>query len=333
MPPKEFWRFKKYCSNDLKGLFFLEWKYFSFTHEDIKGFICYSVGNPKNILGLKRGIVSYAVYHEEGREIGEIEVSKKNLELNRKNLWVFGSTALRYMGKKSWEIKGDIDDLSWDLTFSQIVPGNRIRFDLDNKLFRDSWMDWLVFCNSAEVEGSITIKETKYEIKALGYYDSNYGHWNPSNKLWTWGHSICRSENEIFSFSMAESRFDNIAKGRMYVGINDTIFQFDSGEYELKYDTVLDLPSCYFVKGYKENGTTVKAKFEVEFSDKLTFKMFGMIPLLDLYLQRGTLHLEIKTPDDKTFNISCYGSWEFPKKTKIFRHLKGLASITYTFTN
>ncbi len=317
MSMEEFWRCKEYCTGKLSDIAFLEWKYFSFTQGDVEGFICYSIGNPRNVLGLKRGILSYAIYYDGGEEVGQIEIPKKDIDLNGKKRWKFGTTSIENKGNDVWRIKGRSRSFSWDMIFRCVASGKRIHVDLGKNLSIDSWMDWLVFCNSAEVSGHITVEGEKYGLNCLGYYDSNYGHWIPSDNLWLWGHGISRSKEGIVSLSIGESRLDQSIVGHIYLSVGKKVYRFDSKEFDLDYDTSKEIPEKYLVKAKKDDGTALEVEFEVKRTDKLTIKLFKTIPLLNLYLQRGMLHLKFVSPELNTFEISCSGAWEYPKKPKL----------------
>ncbi len=318
MSAEEFWRFEEHLSGDISDMAFLEWKYFSFTQDDIEGFICYSLGNPGNLLGLKRAIISYAVYHEDGEEIGYVEIPKKDIKSGKEDIWHFGSTSLERKEEGFWRLKGNIDGMSWDLVFSCLAPGDQIHVDFGKPLYLDSWMKWIVFCNSADVEGTITIKGNEYDIQSIGYHDSNLGHWIPSESPWTWGHGIGRYENKVLSFSLAESRSEDISNGRAYASIDGTAYKFEYDEYTLNYDRSGKIPSAYSLQGQKKDGTELEIEFRVERTDKIRLKALKFIPLLDLCLQRGEMDLKIVRPDEEPMKISCPGAWEFPKKPRFF---------------
>lgn len=56
------WRFKQDFKGTTSDIRYVEWKYFSFKSETISGFFCYSIGNPRDILGLRKGIITYGIY-------------------------------------------------------------------------------------------------------------------------------------------------------------------------------------------------------------------------------------------------------------------------------
>ncbi|GEM_PF-3735675 len=317
MSTKDFWRFKKYCSGSLSDIVFLEWKYFGFSTEEIEGFICYSIGNPNNVLGMKRCILSYAIYHEGGDEIGYLEIHKNQCDLKSSKRWFFGPASIEHKREGGWRIKGETDAFDWDLNFSQIALGDRIHVDLGKSFSVDSWMDWIVICNSAEVEGELFVDGKTYEIKGVGYIDSNLGHWIPSDTLWTWGHGIGKIKDEIVSFSLAQHQMGKTGKGRAYLSLGEDVTKFRSNEYELDYDIHKKPPSNYHFKGFKEDRMKVEADFKVERTDKIRLKAFRIFPLLDLVMQRGNMDLKVKKPGHKKLSMTCRGAWEFPSKPKL----------------
>lgn len=287
-------------------------------HKDIQGFICYSMGNPNNILGLKRGIISYAIYHKDGKEIGYVEIPKKQLRSDGAKIWQSPLTTIEQRKKGRWRVCGKLDTIKWDLWFSCVAPGKNIHVDLGKWLLTDFGMDWSVFCNSARVKGDVTIHKKRYYIECVGYHDSNYGRWIPSNSLWIWGNCIGIHGKKIVSFSLGESRFRERPIGHVYLSIDEDTYQFDSDEYHLRYDTSSDIPFRYHIRGNKEDGMVIKGEFKVERIDKLILKVFDFVPLLNLYLQRGTMTLYVQTPDGETYVVPCKGAWEIPKKPSLF---------------
>lgn len=319
MSMEDRWKFKEKCTGRLRDMVFLEWKYFSFIQDDIQGFLCYSLGNPEDILGMKRGILTYAIYHEHGECIGYLEIPKDKLDLEEEGRWVFDTDLLTRSGERSWKLKGGIPEIHWDLDYTMIAPGGTKHMDIGKKIGIDVWMDWMVFCNSADVEGDLKVGDKLYRIDGMGYYDSNLGHWIPSKTLWTWGNCMGRVKDTPISLSLGESRFGSKPLGYVYLSVGEQTHVFHKDEYTLEYDSKEPVPKEYRLKGARDDGLSIKGIFNVHRTDSIKLKAFGCIPLLNLGLQRGTMELEIVMPDGEAYILSCHGSWELPGKAlKVF---------------
>ena len=313
MQGEDFWRFKEHRSGKLSGMAFLEWKYFSFVDDDIRGFICYSIGNPNNVFGLKRGIITYAIYHENGEESGYVEIPGKKIDLNLGKVGHFGSMSIEHDKENFWRLKGSHEKTHWDLAFSGVAPGKHIHLDLGRKLFTDSWMDWLVLCNSAEVKGRVTIGNKVYRIDGMGYCDSNLGHWKPSDTLWYWGNFLGTFRGDIVSLTLGESRFRKKKIGFVYLSVGKNMHVFNTHEYDIIHMDPKEGGDGYTLVGKKE-GMDLRATFHAERSDKILLKAFGIVPLIELRFQLGTISLRLKTPDGDVVKTLCRGMWEFPER-------------------
>lgn len=310
------WKFKRLCRGNLSDITFLEWKYFSFSSEEIEGFFCYSVGDPNNKFGLKKCILTYAIYFKDDERIGYFEPKKKTCSLEDERKWNFGNSFIEKIDARSWRIKGKTGEIEIDLKYKNVAEGGEIRTNLGRSIFGRSWMDWIVFCNSAEVNGLIKSNDKVYQFEGLGYYDSNIGYWKPSENLWTWGHGIKKIDDTIISFSIAETRGEKIKNGKMYLSIDKDTKTFSFDEYILTYDTNKKIPKKYTIKAESDD-YHVKIFFKADKTNMLRIKGFKIVPLIDLLMKRGRTQVKIEHPERGEYNYECKGAWEFPKRPSI----------------
>ena len=324
MRSDENWEFKKLTERNISNIVFLEWKYFSFTADGIGGFFSYSVGNPQNLLGLNRCIITYAIYYEDEETMGCEELSKKECSLDGKRKWIFGRGYLEKMNEDIWVIHGDNEDVTWDLTFFKVAGGGQILTEYDSILNINIWMNWKSLFNSAKVSGRIILKKDKktFKLDCLGYYDTNFGHWIPSSCPWNWGHCIGLAEQRITSFSFGERR-DKQQKvwGKIFFSIDDKTIEFDHRQYTLEYDRTPKIPDSFELTAKNEDKNVhLCTKFKAKKHFSLDINAFNFIPMLELHILKGTFQVEAHLPEGHKISFSSTGLWEFPKKPKyLFR--------------
>jgi len=281
------WRYKSELSSDLKDWRYLEWKYFSFDSPQAKGFFCYSVGNPRNILGLRKHIISYAVYHDGEKNVGMFEVDKKDSNVSDRKKWIFGDCQIQRK-KDVWSISGASEKVDWDLRFKCKAKGEGMKIFKEEKKKR--WMDWEVFCNNADVEGSIDILNKKIDIEGYGYYDSNLGHWKPADNPWVWFKFTDSLAGKDISFTLFESRKTD--QGYILLSVDDETHLIE--EFDTEYDKKEKTPDKFRVSSKSED-IEFDLSVEVKNVELLTIKVFKFIPLLNLHLLRCDFDLDIKS--------------------------------------
>ncbi|MFW5945864.1 MAG: hypothetical protein ACOCSJ_02660 [Candidatus Natronoplasma sp.] len=283
------WRYKSELLGNLKDWRYLEWKYFSFDSSQAKGFFCYSVGNPSNILGLRKHIISYAVYHDGGKEVGMFEVDKNNSNVSGNKKWIFGNCIIQRKDD-TWSVSGTSEKIDWDLIFRCRAKGKRLEIFKDHKKKR--WMDWEIFCNNAEVKGSIDIMNKTIDIKGYGYYDSNLGHWKPAKNPWVWFRFVDQLGEKDLSFALFESR--KTGQGYVLLSLDDETHLIE--EFDMNYNKKETIPQKFRVSSKSED-IEFDLSVEVKNVELLTIKVFKFIPLLNLHLLKCDFELDIKISD------------------------------------
>lgn len=297
------WRFKSELYGDLKDWRYLEWKYFSFDSPEVKGFFCYSVGNPRNILSLRKHIISYAVYHNGKREIGMFESKKKHSNLSDEEKWIFGDCSIQKK-ENSWIVSGSSEKVDWELNFECSSKGKRLEVFKNQKKKR--WMNWEVFCNQAKVTGSIYLTNKKIEIEGYGYYDSNLGHWKPANNPWVWFNFTGELSEKNLSFTLFKPR--KTGKKYILLSLNGETYQIE--KFNLEYDKEKNIPQSYKIVSNLEN-IDLELLVEVEDVGLLTIKTFKFIPLLNLNLLTCDFDLDIDFFGESD-RIKTRGFGEYP---------------------
>jgi len=311
------WRYRSELVGSLKDWRYLEWKFFSFDSPEARGFFCYSVGNPRDISGLRKHIISYAVYHDHcdcdcdgvKKEIGMFEVKKEDCDLSGENRWVFGDSSIRKQHEDNrYFVSGAAEELDWDLVFECKAPGGRSEMTPSR---RGRWMDWEVFCNDARVKGSIEMKNESFDIDGRGYHDSNLGHWRPAKNPWVWFRFTDEFDGEDISFALFEPR-----------GTDDgTIFLSSGGEthaikkFDLTYAHDNKVPRRYRIRSHpSSNDIRFDISVEVKDVDLLAIKVFKFIPLLKLRLLRCRFKIDMELFGERG-SIVTEGFGEYPARS------------------
>ncbi len=297
------WRYKSELSSDLKDWRYLEWKYFSFDSPRAKGFFCYSIGNPRNILGLRKHIISYAVYHGGEKKVGMFEVDKKDSNVSDSKKWVFGDCSIKRKDD-IWSISGTSEKVDWDLIFKRRVKGKSLEIFKEQKKKR--WMDWEVFCNSAEVKGSIDIMNKTIDINGNGYYDSNLGHWKPAKNPWIWFRFSDDLAGKDLSFTLFKSRRTD--QGYILLSLDDETHLIE--KFDIMYDKKERIPNKYYVR-FDSKDIKLNLSVKVKNIELLTIKVFNLIPLLKLNLLQCDFELEIEVLGERT-DLKTDGFGEYP---------------------
>ncbi len=279
------WRFKSELFGDFKDWRYLEWKYFSFDSPEAQGFFCYSVGNPKNILGLRKQIISYAIYQNGKRESGMFESKKKHSNLSDEKKWIFGNFSIQKK-ENSWIISGTSKQIDWELTFECMSKGKKL--EVFEKEKKKRWMDWEVFCNHANVVGSINIPNKRIEIVGDGYYDSNLGHWKPAKNPWIWFQFTGKLSDKDLSFTLFKPR--KTGEKCILLSLDGETYQIE--DFILEYDKEKNIPQSYKIISHSEN-IDLELQVEVKDTELLTIKVFKFIPLLHLNLLMCDFDLNI----------------------------------------
>ncbi len=282
---KDGWRFKDNLLGNYKDWKYLEWKYFSFISPNTKGFFCYSVGNPRNIFGLRKHIMSYAIYHHGITEVGAFETSKRNTDLSQTNKWIFGDCSIE---KKDggWIIKGDSGRVKWDLVYDCRSQGKGFEIFGDKK--EGNWMDWEIFCNHADVEGTIGISNKDIEFSGIGYHDSNLGHWRPSKHPWFWFTFSKRSHGKFITFTLFKLR--DRKEGYLLLSVDEDVYILD--DFQINADIEEKVPRKYRIRA-RSKGIEIDLIVKVVSTELLQIKVFDLISLLDLNLLRCRFKLQI----------------------------------------
>ncbi len=301
------WRFKKDLSGNFDDFRYVEWKYFSFRSDRVSGFFCYSIGNPRNIFGLRKGIISYAIYSEGDSKIGQYTVDGKSCNLSSSETWVFKDFRIKKT-RSGWNIIGHTSDLKWSLKFKNIQTGGTSRYSIKSS---DRWMGWDVFSNLAGVEGSVKIDEKSVRVKGLGYHDSNYGNCKFSKNPWHWIRLEGKTDDKPMGFTLFELR--DSGEGKIYFSKGKNTYLFNSPKYDLEVKYDHGLPSSYEVAANKDD-MDVYLELDVNRKDLLEIDIFKIIPLLKLNLLKGKYVLKVNI-DSKKFSLSGLASAEYPVKT------------------
>ncbi|MFW6141781.1 MAG: hypothetical protein ACOC53_04410 [Candidatus Saliniplasma sp.] len=303
------WRFKQYLSENFDDFRYVEWKYFSFKSDKVSGFFCYSLGNPRDIFGLRKGIISYAIYRNNDSKVGQFGMDGKRCDLSSPNTWKFENFQIKKT-KTGWNITGDTYDLKWDLRFKKISSGGTSRYPIKSS---NKWMGWDVFSNLAEIEGSVKIDEKSVSVKGLGYHDSNYGNCKFSKNPWHWIRLEDTLDKEPIGITLFELR--NSGKGRIYLSKEKKTYLFKSSNYNLKVKYDHGMPSSYEITaGNSELDTYFDLDVKVVRKDLLEINIFKVITLLRLNLLEGKYILNGRIAG-KQFKIQGTARSEYPLKS------------------
>ncbi|MFW6041298.1 MAG: hypothetical protein ACOC85_05625 [Thermoplasmatota archaeon] len=303
------WRFKKNSTDTSVDFRYVEWKYFSFKSDKVSGFFCYSIGNPRDIFGLRKGIISYAIYRGGDSKVGQFVLNGKRCDLSSPHTWKFGNFQIKRT-KSGWDIIGDTSDLKWDLRFENISSGGLSRYPIKSS---EKWMGWDVFSNIAEVEGSVKIDEKRVSVKGLGYHDSNYGNCKFSKNPWHWIRLEHTLDGEPIGITLFELR--NSGEGKVYFSKGENTYVFNSSDYDLKVKYDQRLPSSYEITASNsELDTYFDLDVNVSRKDLLKINIFKVITLLRLNLLQGKYILNARTAGKK-FKIKGTARSEYPLKS------------------
>ena len=279
------WRLKTELFGDMRDWNYLEWKYFSFESQTTSGFLAFTVGNPDNILRLKKHIIAYAFYYGEQKKIGTIVPKNSEVDLSGRNEWIFGNCSIK--NQRSQRIlKGEIDDLKWELKFNCKAKGKRYRL-LEGK--KKDWMDWEILCNLANVEGSLTIGDRPISMDGHGYYDSNYGHWLVRKYPWIWFKFMKEIDDKIMRFSLCKVR--KSSKGLIVLSFDEKSFFLE--DFVVEYQKDDKTPTKYRIIGSSKD-IRFEIIVEVKEIDIMPVKIFKFFPLFDTRLNLLKCEFDVK---------------------------------------
>jgi len=320
MLTKNNWAFEKDTRGDLSDMIFLEWKYFSFDSEDVDGFICYVMGNPRNLMRTGRGMICYAFYHNGEYRKGCLEIPFKKISLD-KDEWHFHHSSVKSHTDDRWILNGTVDDIEWNLTFKNISSGGSFSYQGDRTILGQRWVNWDVISNISKIEGDLTIEGEEIEIDCLGYIDTNYGHWQTYRNLWQWVQkSIPEHGGIAFSFFNIQNKKSRVGrKNVLFLNIGDERYVLDEITFEIEGKDDDGIPEKYTVNAFSDES---QVKFDLVYSieeyDIIKVRLFRVIPLVNLYLLRGTAEFDIISQDTgKNIHIERRASGEYPKKPVI----------------
>lgn len=279
------WRLKTELIGDIRDWNYLEWKYFSFEGRKVKGFIAFTIGNPSNILGLKKHIIAYGFYFGKQKKIGTIVPKNNEVDLSDKEKWILGNCCIENQANKKI-LKGEVDGIKWELNYDCRAEGKRHRL-LESK--KKDWMDWEVFCNLAKVEGWLTIGGRKIIIAGHGYYDSNYGHWLVRKYPWIWFKFMKKIHGQKIRFSFCKIRESN--KGLIILSFDEKSFFLE--DFVVEYNVDDKIPKRYRIVG---NSREIRSNIIVEVKDIdiMPVRIFKFFPFFDTHLNLLKCEFDVK---------------------------------------
>lgn len=147
------------------------------------------------------------------------------------NVNIGDQSAVTVTDADTYRITGATRDgrIVWNLLYKREGPS---WFAANNfSVAAESWqlMSWLLYMPRASVSGTLTVDGKKYNVKASGYHDHNWGEWKLNGVTWNWAQY---SEPNL-NFELGD--FPNKPGGIASIELNGQRFLFDRNQYTLTH--------------------------------------------------------------------------------------------------
>jgi hypothetical protein len=291
--------------------YFAEWKYFNFTQADLSGYIIYYILSPEKQTGISGGRLLIRVFKNNASfgSIKRIPVDRIQCDNVSADITMDGSLREPRFGEwpnngativeKSpylYEIRGNIDDISWTLNYQQKTPTIEAFQNTNAGFLRWERANWLVKMPEARVSGEIKKGTEVLRVNGLGYTDTNWGEMIPLYSRWEWGQ--CNDENLSFTFGMLygirkiKRAYFFFSAGNSTTALEDVQCRVEHTEWVRDKNTGLRMPSQSNFS-FRDKSYLVRFSSRLIQNDILGLKLSPLLPKVavseQLVQYRGTI--------------------------------------------
>ena len=237
--------------------YFAEWKYFNFTQADLSGYIIYYILSPEKQTGISGGRLLIRVFKNDTSfgSIKQIPVDRIQCDNVSADVTMDEATIVE-KSPYLYEIRGNIDDISWTLNYQQKTPTIEAFQNTNAGFLRWEKANWLVKMPEAKVSGEIRKGKEVLRVDGLGYTDTNWGEMIPLSSRWEWG----QYNSDVLSFTF----------GMLYGirKIKRAYFFFSGGDHTIaSEDAQCDVEHTEWAKD-KNTGLRLPSQSSFTFRDK-----------------------------------------------------------------
>ncbi len=297
------WSLQKHLTGSLSDAILVEWKYFNVCDGDNFCLFTYSVGDPRNVSGVGKGIICASVFNDGDfhSEVIKIPLEQCKLSMNKPD-GKFGGSSIKQKDGVI-RITGKGEKISWNLLFEgfterYIVDG----FDIPSLLYPYSWLDWILFFCDANVKGFVNIREIgRVDVRGKGYHDGNVGKWIPFIPQWqVFGYESHPDDDVDISVSLMELYNKKNTKGYLRVTVDDSLYRLGKQDYSLQNlswtsDTKsgIRVPTKIELKANKGD-LNLQIVLDMKANDSLKISMSPLLPALIITEQFGPCEIKMK---------------------------------------
>ena len=262
--------------------YFAEWKYFNFTQPGLAGYIVYYILSPEKQTSISGGRLLIRAFKNNASfgSIKRIPVDRIQCDNVSADIIMDGAEIVE-KNPYLYEIRGNIDDISWTLDYQQKTPTIEGFQNLNAGFLRWERANWLVEMPGAKVSGEIRKGKEVFRINGLGYTDTNWGEMIPLSSRWEWGQ--CNDEKLSFTFGMLygirkiKKAYFFFSAGNRTMALEDTQCHVEHTEWVKDKNTGLRMPSRSSFT-FRDKDYVVRFSSRLIQNDILGLKFSSLLP-------------------------------------------------------
>lgn len=279
--PMDSWHYMEF--RDKKHDFnYVEWKYFNFVQKDLVGYFVYYILDPEEKTHLGGGRLLARVFKKNKLRgtLAKVPVDEIQFDCVGAGVDMAGAK-IAEKNFHNYHINGDLDDISWDLSYEQKSPTVESFMNKNVGLLPWEKASWLIKMPRAKVTGTIKLEGQPIKINATGYSDTNWGEIIPFFSRYDWG----QFHDDKISFVFGVLRkMTGVKSNYFYLLWNKEVVPFENTKFKVKHkkwsrdkSTGLKVPikSEFSIS---KNNFSVKFRTELLYNDLLAIKVSPILP-------------------------------------------------------